>query len=128
MKPTCHYCHADAELVSGAFIYPHRPDLDSLRFWRCAPCGAYVGCHKAGVGQGDGTRPLGRLANAELRKAKKEAHAAFDPIWKEGCMNRRLAYAWLAEQLDLPFERTHIGEFDTTTCARVVAACKTYNV
>jgi hypothetical protein len=35
-----------------------------------------VGCHKGT------TKPLGRLADAELREWKKRAHAAFDPVWQ----------------------------------------------
>lgn len=42
----CDYCGNDAMLVSGRAIYPHRPDLFRLNFWQCAPCDAYVGCHK----------------------------------------------------------------------------------
>lgn len=122
--PSCPYCHSLAALVTGADIYPHRPDLQNLRFWRCAPCGAYVGCHKAGNGFGDGTRPLGRLANAELRSAKQAAHAAFDPLWKSGRMGRRAAYAWLAKQLGVPIDRMHIGEMDVADCKRVVDACR----
>lgn len=119
----CDYCGGSAELVTGSDIYPHRPDLTALRFWRCAPCGAYVGCHKAGNGYGDGTRPLGRLANAELRAAKSAAHAAFDPLWKSGRMRRGDAYRWLSDKLGIPQAQTHIGEFDVETCRRVVAAC-----
>ena len=128
MKPKCPYCAADAELVTGAEIYPHRDDLDELRFWRCAPCAAYVGCHKAGNGYGDGTRPFGRLANAELRRAKTQAHAVFDLLWKTRRMTRRKAYSWLAGELGMPVEQVHIGEFDEALCMRVVQACKTPNV
>lgn len=119
----CDYCGRAAELVAGDDIYPHRPDLKALRFWRCVPCGAYVGCHKAGNGYGDGTRPLGRLANAELRAAKSAAHAAFDPLWKSRQMRRSDAYRWLSDALGIPANRTHIGEFDVETCRRVVAVC-----
>jgi zinc-finger-containing domain len=136
MKPTCPYCDHAAEFATGADIYPHRPDLGALNFWRCQPCGAFVGCHKAGSYRfeddrkiaHDGTEPLGRLADAELRRAKMAAHAAFDPMWKARGMGRRQAYAWLADRLRLPVERTHIGEFDAATCARVVAICSRPNV
>lgn len=77
MTVICSYCNKPAELVTGKEIYPHRPDLYPKKFWRCRPCTAYVGCHKPNAGYGDGTRPLGRLANAELRAAKSAAHAAF---------------------------------------------------
>jgi hypothetical protein len=114
----CPYCCRDAELVSGAAVYPHRPDLHHLRFWACLPCDAWVGCHR-------GTEePLGRLANAKLRKAKQAAHAAFDPMWTSGDMPRRDAYSWLADALGLDREDTHIGLFDLTMCRRVIEVCR----
>ena len=124
---TCPYCGNAAALVTGEAIYPHRPDLHNLRFWQCAPCGAYVGCHKPNKKMGfDGTQPLGRLANAELRKAKWDAHAAFDPLWKAGRMDRRQAYGWLAKALGIAVEDCHIGEFDVATCKRVVSISRSY--
>jgi hypothetical protein len=111
----CEYCRGHAELVGGSAIYPHRPDLDRLRFWRCAPCDAYVGCHP-------GTEnPLGRLANAELRAAKIRAHDAFDPLWKSRKIRRSEAYRRLAKHLGIDDRDCHIGMFDVETCARVVA-------
>ena len=119
-RPMCPYCNAPAVLVTGREIYPHRPDLYAKHFYRCAPCDAVVGCHP-------GTKhPLGRLANAELRQAKMAAHAAFDPLWKQGRMTRRQAYAWLAERLALPDRECHIGWFDPARCARVVAVCTSF--
>ena len=121
LQPVCPYCAADAELVTGADIYPHRPDLHRLRFWRCLPCDAYVGCHKPGLGHGDGTLPLGRLANAKLRAAKQAAHAAVDRYWLRGRMRRSEVYATLAVHMGLPKSATHIGLFDEAQCAEVVA-------
>lgn len=72
----------------------------------------------------DGTLPLGRLANAELRQAKRAAHAAFDPLWQSRRMSRRSAYAWLAQQLGIAVEDCHIGMFDTESCQRVIAAVR----
>ena len=62
----------------------------------------------------------------ELRELKKQAHAAFDPLWKEGRFrgHRKAAYAWLSEQMNLPQEKTHIGMFDTAQCERVVQICQ----
>lgn len=126
--PTCPYCKGPAALVGGGDIYPHRPDLFDLKFWSCAPCGAYVGCHKAGAWvpelrqTSDGTLPLGRLANAELRRAKSQAHAAFDPLWKSRAMGRREAYAWLAGELGIRVSDCHIGMLDVAGCRAVVAA------
>lgn len=113
---TCAYCHRGAELVSGVKIYPHRLDLRGKSFWRCEPCAAWVGCHPGTV------KPLGRLANAELRRAKMKAHAAFDPLWKSGVLDRHSAYAWLAEVLGVSRADCHIGMMDVDACKAVVAA------
>lgn len=123
----CPYCGNPANLVGGDVIYPRRPDLRDRWFWSCAPCGAYVGCHR-----GDGGMvPLGQLANSTLRRAKQSAHAVFDPLWEEKMRREKItkkhargkAYAWLAEQLGIEPAATHIGMFDEETCARVVAIC-----
>lgn len=111
----CDYCGNPAKLVKGSVIYPHRPDLSKLSFWQCEPCRAYVGCHK-----NSNAIPLGRLANAELRKAKNRAHAAFDPLWKSGKMKRSYAYQWLSEQLGIAGKDCHIGMFDVDMCNRVI--------
>ncbi|MES2415145.1 MAG: zinc-finger-containing protein [Pseudomonadota bacterium] len=125
---TCPYCQQPAVLVGGDVMYPHRPDLADKKFWNCAPCKAFVGCHPAQTatqnGVGDGTVPMGRLANAELRRAKQAAHAAFDPLWKSGAMHRKAAYKWLSKALGLTSQQTHIGMFDVAQCVAVVAAVK----
>lgn len=118
----CPYCGRIPEFVGGAKIYPHRPDLAHKRFYLCAPCDAYVGSHHGS------TRPLGRLANAELRAWKMKAHAAFDPLWKprgsEGAkMSRSEAYRWLAWCLGIDGSACHIGMFDVELCKRTVHAC-----
>lgn len=117
MKVICPYCDKPAQLVTGDKIYPHRHDLFAKLFYQCAPCDAYVGCHpKADAhghgGIGDGAVPMGRLANAELRRAKQAAHAAFDPLWKSRSMSRKEAYAWLSKELGVSKSNTHIGMFD----------------
>lgn len=128
MTLACPYCARPAEIVSGADLYPHRPELHAKKFWRCQPCQAWVGCHP-------GTEnPLGRLADAKLRRAKSQAHAAFDPMWKEKMRRdgvrqnkaRRAGYKWLAAQLGIAIDDCHIGMFDVATCWRVVEACRPY--
>lgn len=109
----CDYCGAQCGLVTGATIYPHRHDLRDKKFYRCAPCDAYVGCHP-------GTEtPLGRVANAELRAAKMAAHAAFDPLWRTKKLSRSQAYTQLAERMGLPKEDCHIGMFTMVQCEQV---------
>lgn len=114
----CPYCDKDARRVLGVAIYPHRPDLHAKPFWQCKPCAAWVGCHP-------GTdNPLGRLANAELRREKQRAHAAFDPIWRSGRMKRKEAYTWLAKETNIAVQNCHIGMMDADQCRAVQAAVR----
>ena len=121
----CDYCGSEAMLVDGTVIYSHRSDLHHLRFWQCKPCDAWVGCHK------ETDKPLGRLADRELREAKRGAHIAFDELWKRttpaGSFDRSGAYKWLAKQLGITREQCHIGLFDLNTCRKVVELCERRN-
>ena len=121
-NPNCPYCGNKAEGVDGSIIYPHRKDLHSKWFYRCVPCDAYVGCHP------NTKNPLGRLANAELRKYKSMAHRAFDPIWKTKAMKRSDAYKALAAEMCIQPSECHIGMFDTTQCKQVIAICLSGNL
>jgi hypothetical protein len=117
----CDYCGNDAKLVTGEVIYPHRPDLCNRRFWRCAPCDAYVGTHA----NSPKAAPLGRLANAELRALKQRVHAVFDPLWLRSGSSRTEAYRWLAQALNIPESECHIGMFDPQRCRDALAALAT---
>ena len=107
----CDYCGRRAEFVDSAIVYSGR-SYGMIYF--CRPCDAYVGVHKGT------TEPLGRLADAELRRWRKTAHAYFDPIWKNRRMSRSQAYSWLSAKMELPQELTHIAMFDVSQCKRVV--------
>jgi hypothetical protein len=114
----CPYCERPAGNVGGRALYPYRHDLYEKRFWYCKRCQAWVGCHAGSV------KPLGRLANAALRAAKQRAHAALDPLWKSGRMDRREAYSKLASRMKLSGTECHIGLFDEEQCERVVFIAK----
>lgn len=60
---------------------------------------------------------------SELAKARIAAHAAFDPFWKSGRFNRGVAYEWLASEMGLPVQQTHMVLFDVDQCRRVVEIC-----
>ena len=122
----CDYCDTPATFCpSSAHVY-HGRDYGPV--WHCAPCDAWVGCHK---GNG-GTRPLGRLAKKQLRQAKQVAHAAFDPLWqrlmeRDGISKakaRGRGYAWLATKLGIDPLLCHIGMFDEETCQKAVEICR----
>lgn len=116
MQVLCDYCGKPAQLVNGSMVYNGR--YHGL-IWLCSSCNAWVGVHK-------GTnKPLGRLANADLRHWRREAHAAFDPMWRgKEKRTRRWAYEWLAEEMRLPLKETHIGMFDVEQCKKAVKICK----
>jgi len=117
----CQYCGKHAKAVTGAVIYPHRRDLASLKFYQCSPCDAFVGCHKLSG------RPLGTLANSELREWRKRAHAAFDPLWRDHVFSSRAnAYAWIAEKMKLTKKDTHIAMFDAAKCEELIKQVSDY--
>lgn len=124
IAPFCSYCESPSKLVDSKVIYRARSYGNAYVCSKYPECDAYVGCHP-------GTdKPLGRLANSELREAKKAAHLAFDPIWQKRVTGkctkfsaRKWAYRWLAEQLGLSKDECHIGMFDLETCRYVVKLC-----
>lgn len=118
-KPICSNCIMEAELVTGEVIYPHRPDLSKLYFWKCDSCGAFVGTHRNSKAHA----PLGTLADAETRRARSAAHAAFDPIWKSKKMSRSKAYKWLADQMGIEVKKCHISWFNSDECRQVIDVC-----
>jgi hypothetical protein len=119
----CPYCGKPAVKALGSDIYMGRPELAHKQYWACWSCDAWVGCHP-----NTDYKPLGRLADPALRKAKTAVHAVFDTLWKNSGykqkrINRGKAYADLAAKLDLPIEQCHIGMFDLETCERAIKAC-----
>lgn len=116
-KVYCDYCGRLTQFVDSSIIY----GKSYGKIYICSPCNAYVGVHKGS------DKPLGRLANAELRRWKKLAHSAFDPMWQRGLFRgrRKQAYKWLSQKMGLPVEKTHIGMFDVKQCQRVVEICET---
>ena len=126
-KDPCAYCGSKVELrMTSKHVYGGR---DFGPVWTCSnypTCDAYVGVHKSS------NQPLGRVANKELRKWKKDAHALFDPLWRlkqrrEGLSKKKArdaAYTWLAEQLGIEKDDCHIGMFDVDMCKRVVDVCR----
>ncbi len=118
MAIQCDYCGRPAKLVAGNSIYPNKPELANKAFWVCYPCNARVGCHNGT------TRPLGRMANTALRRWRRKAHEAFDPVWREGHRNRKSAYKWLAKSMGIPVDKCHIAMFSVADCKKVIEICE----
>lgn len=104
-----------ARLTDGREIYSRQGPWDKNPFWVCDECGSYVGCHHKM--QHNKTLPLGNLADAEMRNARKHIHQLIDPHWKSGRMPRGLIYAKMTEKLGRQY---HTGEIRTIDEARRV--------
>lgn len=114
----CRHCGAEVKLVSNAEIYGREYGEWPWAFLcQDQTCRAYVGLHPfTGI-------PLGTLATASIRNARKAAKALFNPLWQSGEMTRDEAYVWLAGQLGIAnVEDCHIGWLDVPECKLVVAA------
>ena len=116
----CPYCECKTEYVDSAVVYGRSYGMIYL----CRKCDAYVGVHKGT------SNALGRLANAELRHWKKEAHKYFDALWQKKMTKgftkheaRGGAYKWLSKEMGLHIDLTHIGMMDVEQCKRVVELC-----
>ena len=120
----CQYCEKVATIVNGVHLYGDSHKLSKNEFYYCDPCKAWVGMHQSNK------KPLGTLAKADLRKKRLSAHAVFDSLWSSGRAEgvtksaaRKVAYAWLAKQLDLSKDECHIGCFDIEMCNKVISLC-----
>ena len=107
----CCGCGADVEarLTDGAEIYPHRPDLYALPFWKCDKCGNFVGCHHKTK---DRTRPLGCIPTPEVKNARQHIHKVLDPLWESGKANRKQVYADLTSLIGREYHTAEIRDID----------------
>ena len=116
----CPYCGSRAMLRPASVVYGERATDPGAPFYVCArypACDSYVAAHRT-------TRlPMGTLANAELRRKRIQAHAAFGRLEKNGLMSKRQAYLWLQAKLNLPEQEAHIGKFSTFRCDQVIQLC-----
>ncbi|MEX3630573.1 MAG: zinc-finger-containing protein [Burkholderia sp.] len=117
-QPVCDYCGEKALLARfGDAAYPYRDEHGEL--WVCPPCDAWIGIFPRSRRH----VPLGRLANAELRQAKSDLHAALEPLVaakmrRDGCNAfgaRAKGIRWLATQLGQDPAST-IHSFDLEAC------------
>lgn len=99
----CPYCKSGTVIKTEIEIYGRKFKGRKLIACKNHPhCDSYVGTHD------DGTA-LGRLSNHNHRIKKKNTHAAFDPIWQNGYIERGQLYKELSEYLELDPELTNMG-------------------
>lgn len=110
----CPNCGGKGILEDSAKVY-HGRSYGMMYICENYPqCDSYVGVHK-------GTpRPLGVMANGELRTLKKQCHERFDEFWKSGAMSRQKAYRKLQRLMNLPPQKAHIGMFSVEQCRQLL--------
>lgn len=110
----CPHCRGACSIVPNSQIYG-RPYGEWPWAVLCSGCRAYVGLHPyTGI-------PLGTLATAAIRDARRRAKDLFNPLWRDGAMTRTEAYAWLAQAMGIAnVEYCHIAWFDVAECERAI--------
>lgn len=99
----------EARLTNGGEVYPYRPDLAGLPFWRCDGCGNWVGCHHK---TSNPTRPLGNIPTRELKNARQHIHRILDPLWQSGRFRRTELYAKLTEHMGFEYHTARLRTLD----------------
>lgn len=118
-RVNCPYCRKPAKFMTSKKYY----GKDFQRnVYVCHPCNASVGTH------GRSNRPLGTLANKDLRHLRKLCHQSFDTLW-EGSKNTQMmtrlqAYQWLRKSLGIPKKEAHIGRLNILQCRKIIRKIK----
>ena len=115
----CPYCGSPVVLRSADGIY--KENSKGAMLYVCAKypqCDSYVRVH-AGSG-----KPMGSLANQELRLLRQRAHHYFDRLYLSGLMTRDEAYLWLAKEISAPLSEAHIGHLGEYYCREVIHKSK----
>lgn len=111
--PICPDCKIPMALRNGKFG----------KFYGCKnfpSCRSIVGAH-----QKDGA-PLGIPADQATRTLRIKAHDLFDREWKaetdraRQCDLRREMYVWMADALDLPEDKAHIGMLEKADLEKLI--------
>jgi hypothetical protein len=118
----CPYCKCETKLVTDREIYGQHSNYNSY-FIQCSQNrDHYVGTFADG-------RSLGRLADSELRKLKREGHAVFDKLWQgeDATFNSRdHAYTWLSRKMRLSMDLTHFAMFNDEQCTQSIQIVKAF--
>jgi hypothetical protein len=117
----CRYCGSEVSLRTHFEVYG-RNYSEWPWVYQCGnpSCAAHIGIHPFT------NIPLGTLANAELRTARKLAKQPFNRIWESGRMSRRDAYLWLARKLEINASECHFGWFSLDRCTEAKKICEEF--
>lgn len=85
-------------------------------------CSRYPDCKATHGAHPDGA-PYGRPADKETKRARQEAHIAFDAWVGRNSYTKDYAYRRLAKILGIEEVEAHMGMMDKETCEAVVRHC-----
>ena len=117
----CPYCGAPAVCRPASTVYGNKIRTKGSYLYLCSrwpACDSYVAAHKRD------RRPMGTLANGDLRHKRILAHRALEDFRQSRRMDKWAVYLWLQGKLGLNEHQTHIGMFSEQMCDRVIAVCK----
>ena len=112
------YCGAPATVRSASEIYGGSDSRGRLYV-----CSNYPRCNAYARMDPCTGRPMGELANGDLRHKRIVAHRRFDRLWQEGVMSRDAAYRWLADYFSIPLGDAHIARFSEYRCDELIRKC-----
>ncbi len=117
---TCPYCNKKAVLQPANFVHGVSPAANGKHLYVCGnwpKCDAYVSAHEFDL------RPMGTLANGNLRNQRILAHRALERYRKATGMSRDDLYFWLGTKLNLHLDDAHVAKFNEDQCRQVIALC-----
>lgn len=121
----CPYCGAAAICRPASTVYGADTIDPKSYLYLCSnwpSCDAYVSAHRKDL------RPMGTLANGELRHKRILAHRALKKLQKDRHMDKWAAYIWLQANLKLDESHAHIGMFSNQMCDQVISLCRTTDI
>lgn len=114
----CPYCNKKAIWCENKEIYGRNYGKSYMCYY-CKDCDAYVGCHN------NTKKPLGRMANKELRELRKESKNLWiNKIVGGNYRNRKLrsrGYKYLRNLLNKEF---HFGDSTIEECTLIINKLK----
>ena len=116
----CPYCHANASLRPASTVYGCGRRSQGKYIYLCdrwPASDAYVSAHSRTH------RPMGTLANGDLRHKRILAHRALEHLQKIRHMEKWEVYIWLQSKLGLNDRQAHIGMFSDGMCDEVIRLC-----
>ena len=117
----CPYCGAPAVCRPASAVYGNTLRQKGSYLYLCSrypACDAYVSAHKKD------RRPMGTLADGNLRHKRILAHRALENLRRERRMEKWAVYVWLQGKLKLEPEQAHIGMFPEQMCDQVISLCR----